>query len=482
MAGPVRHGVVMDDEARRAIGLFRFGVLGPLVSAQLEHGDRAAYFAEAASRRHVMPPDGRIVQLSPRTIESWYYRYKHGGFEALLPDERADKGTSRAIRAEVADLIVRAKREKPRRSVRRIIRMLERAGVVQKGELARATVHRLLAAAGISARPTRGPSTERRSFLAEHAGDLWVGDALHPRAPVIAPDGQLRKVILFSQIDNATRVILHSYFAVVAGESAAAQEYGLKQAVLKYGVCRTYYVDRGAAYIAQSLHDICAELGIHLLHAGAGDAEAKGSIERWHRTWREEVEDELPAHPIPLAELTAKHWAWLGAEYHARPHDTTDRVPREHLLAEADQIRAVPRGTNLDEVFLHRDTRKVRKDGTVPWRGKHLEVRAELTGARVELRFDPGDDDALPRVFVGGKFFCDTVPLDRIANMHRRRRRDLGAPEPLVTPTGLDPLGLIEDEHYRRTRLVAAADEDDDEDDDSDPTATPTTQRRPNHE
>jgi hypothetical protein len=62
----------MDDDTRRAIGLFRFGVLGPLVSAQLEHGDRAAYFAEAASRRHVMPPDGRIVQLSPRTIESWF--------------------------------------------------------------------------------------------------------------------------------------------------------------------------------------------------------------------------------------------------------------------------------------------------------------------------------------------------------------------------------------------------------------------------
>jgi transposase InsO family protein len=456
----------MDDDTRRAIGLFRFGVLGPLVSARLEHGDRTAYFAEAAARRHVMPPDGRIVQLSPRTIESWYHLYRHGGFDALVPDARADKGTSRVIRAEIADLVLRAKREKPRRSVNRIIRMLERAGVVKRGELARATVHRLLAVAGISARPVRGPSAERRSFIAEHAGDLWVGDAMHPRAPVIAPDGQLRKVILFSQIDSATRFVLHSYLAVVIGESAAAQEYGLKQVFLKYGLCRAYYVDRGAAYIAHSLREICAELGIHLLHADGGDPEAKGVIERWHRTWREEVEDELPAHPIPLADLAAKHWAWLGSEYHARKHDTTGRIPREHLLAEADAIRPVPRDKSLDEVFLHRDTRKVRKDGTVPWRGQHLEVRAELTGKRVELRFAPGDDTALPRVFVDNKFYCDTVPLDRIANMHRRRRRDLGAPEPLVVPTDLDPLGLIEDEHYRRTRLVAAAHDDDDDDDD----------------
>jgi hypothetical protein len=73
-------------------------------------------------------------------------------------------------------------------------------------------------------------------------------------------------------------------------------------------------------------------------------------------------------------------------------------------------------------VFLHRDTRKVREDRTVRWRGSYLEVRPELTGS-VELRFDPQDDSARLRVFVGGEFFCDTVPLDRLANMHRHRRR-----------------------------------------------------------
>jgi putative transposase len=169
---------------------------------------------------------------------------------------------------------------------------------------------------------------------------------------------------------------------------------------------------------------------------------------------------------LPLADLAAKHWAWLGAEYHARKHETTARVPREHLLADAHEIRAVPRDKNLDEIFLHRDTRKVRNDGTVRWRGSYLEVRAELTGKHVELRFDPGDDSALPRVFVDNKFFCDTVPLDRLANMHRRRRRVAGEAEPLVPPTGLDPLGLTEDEHYRRTRLTAATDDDHDDHDD----------------
>ena len=68
------------------------------------------------------------------------------------------------------------------------------------------------------------------------------------------------------------------------------------------------------------------------------------------------------------------------------------------------------------------------------------------------------------RVFIDDKFFCDTVPLDRLANMHRERRRIAGDADPLATRTGLDPLALIEDEHYRRTRLITVAPDDDDAD------------------
>jgi hypothetical protein len=60
----------------------------------------------------------------------------------------------------------------------------------------------------------------------------------------------------------------------------------------------------------------------------------------------------------------------------------------------------------------------------------------------------------LPRVFLDGAFVCDTVPLDRVRNATRRRRRDLGEPEPHSEPSGLDPLGQIADDHYRRTRLL----------------------------
>jgi putative transposase len=440
----------MRHDDKQAIALWRLGVLGPLTSARLDHGDRRRYVEEAAARVHERP-DGTRVQLSARTLEAWYDAYRRGGFHALFPHDRADCGRSRAIPAAIAEQILRVKRERPRRSIRRIIRMLERAGVVRTGTLHRSTVHRVLAAHGVSARPPRDVVTERRSFLPEHAGDLWVGDALHGPL-VVAPAGAVRKAYLLSQIDAATRFVAHSYFAL--SEGAVDQEYGFKQAILKHGPPRTYYVDRGAAYIADSLRLICAELDIRLLHTGVQDCEAKGVIERFHRTWREEVGDELPPDPLPLAELNAKHWAWLAAEYQARRHSTTERIPREHWLAELAFLRTVPRHTQLDDVFLHRERRVVRKDGTVRFGGAYLEVRPDLVGQEVELRFDPRAETGRPRVFVEDRFVCDTVPLDRVRNAARRRRRLHGAPARDAEPSGLDPLTLIEADHYDRVRPV----------------------------
>jgi putative transposase len=444
----------MDHDECRAIALWRVAVLGPLVSARLEHGQRRQLLVEAAARLH-QRPDGRSVHLSERTIEAWYYAYRQGGVDALMPQRRGDRGTSRAIAPPVAELIERAKREKPRRSIRRIIRMLERAGVVRCGQLSRSSVHRLLLGKGLSGRPLRGPAAERRSFLAEHASDLWVGDVMHG-PPVRTPGGAVRKSYLISQLDNATRFVVHSYFAL--SENAVAHEYGLKQALLKHGRPRTYYVDLGAAYVAGSLAAICAELGIHRLHTQPRDCEAKGVIERWHRTWRDEVGDELPDHPLALAELNSLHWAWLAHEYHRRVHHTTGRAPLEHWLAEAEYLRPVPPDTDLDAVFLHRQQRQVRKDGTVRFGGRFYEVRPELTGQRVELRFDPSAPHAVsPQVFVDGAFVCDSVPLDRRHNNARPRRRRTGAPDPASPSSGLDPLAQIAAEHYHRTHLPDTA-------------------------
>ena len=440
----------MDYDDKTEVALWRFGVLGPLVSAELEHGDLAEELRRAAERRW-QAPDGRRVKLSERTIERWLYAWRRGGFDALRPEGRADAGSSRRIRPEIAQRLVALKKDNMRRSVRRIIKILERLGEVRRGELKRSTVHRLLAAHGVSHLEVRGvEGSERRAFRPEHAGQLWMGDVAHgPR--VLAPDGRLRKAYLHVFMDAAVRFVVGAEFRL--GETALDHQVVLKKAVRRHGLPRVLYLDLGAAQTATSLKLICAELAVRLLHCRARDPEAKGGVERFFRTARAEVLDELPDGPITLAEINSKLWAWLSAEYHDREHGGTKRRPMTHWLAEADRLRPAPVGEALDTLFLHRLKRKVRKDTTVRFCGRILEVRPELCGQTVELRYDPEKPFALPKVFVEGAFYCDTVELDLVRNSTRKRHRKEPAPPLPDEAADIDALRLIQDEHARITRV-----------------------------
>ena len=144
-------------------------------------------------------------------------------------------------------------------------------------------------------------------------------------------------------------------------------------------------------------------------------------------------------------------WSWLSAEYHRRVHGGTRKVPLEHWLEHTDRIRPAPHPEKLDTIFLHRAKRKVRKDSTVRFDGKLLEVRSELCGMEVELRFDPHTPGKLPQVFKDGAFYCDTVEVDPIRNSFRQRR-PIKKIHAQPNPTGIDPLKQIQDEHARRIR------------------------------
>ncbi|HVR72817.1 MAG TPA: DDE-type integrase/transposase/recombinase [Planctomycetota bacterium] len=443
--------------------LWRFSILGPLVSARLEHGDRRALFEEIARRTHIAP-DGSARTFSRRTIEAWYYVWKKKGLGGLKDCPRSDLGKS-SIRVELRERLLVLKRENPRRSIPRLIKILERTGDAVKGELSRSAVQRYLRLEGLSGRAGDAEPPERRSFRHPEPGDLWMGDVLH--GPAVLNSGRLRKSYLIAFIDSATRFVPAA--EVRLSESAADHEYALKQAILKHGLPRVLYLDNGAAQSSHSLKLICAELSIRLLHAEAYDPQAKGAIERWNRTWREEVEGELPKEPLTLQELQSRVWSWLAVEYNARQHDTTGKAPLEHWLEKTDVLRTVPPWISLDEVFLHRERRVVRRDGTVRFRGGFLEVRSSLVGKEVELRFDPFDETALPRVFLEGKFVCDTVRFDPISNSARRRHRPGGQAKEAFPSSGIDPLRLIEDEHLRRARPpggISFHDQDDNDDDD----------------
>src|SRR3990167_7733270 len=125
------------------LALFRLSVLGPLVSrGQLKHGEVKMIVRDLASKTYNIP-DSRRVHLSEETILRWYYEWKRGSIEALLPNQRRDKGKTH-LSEEIQTALLQLKQDNPSRSINTMIDMLERQGLVAKKQLARATVHRFL--------------------------------------------------------------------------------------------------------------------------------------------------------------------------------------------------------------------------------------------------------------------------------------------------------------------------------------------------
>jgi len=372
------------------IALFRLSLLGPLIARgkNLERGELQAFFREVASKEYDIPGGG-CRQVSAKTVQSWYYILLREGLEGLEPKTRVDLGRSR-IEQAVQERLLAAKRENPRRSLNILLLLVEGEGLVAHGTISRSAVHRLLQTHGLS-RPRGADSQpqERRSFEAAQAGDIWYSDALH--GPRVIVNGRRRKTYLVSLMDDASRLITHSAFCL--SEQALDIEAVLKQAILKCGRPKVLIVDNGAAYRSGSLQKICAMLDIRLLHCKPYSPEAKGKLERWHRTLRSQYLSEISPSNLDLGELNAGLWAWIEQVYHRSSHSGIGgQTPNERFGLDFPQVRQL--GTlaaRLDSIFQHRTKRLVRKDGTVSCGGRFFEVPFELVG-KLEYEESVGSD------------------------------------------------------------------------------------------
>ncbi len=407
------------------IALFRLSVLGPLASRErFARGQLKRQISELAKQRYDIP-HSRQVYLSEKTIESWYYLWLKGGIDALEPKSRVDKGVSK-LAAPIQQAIIDFKKQNPKRSIDTIKTMLAEQGVATPGTVSRASIHRLLKQHGLSVPTQAQASIERRGFEAAHAGDAWYGDVMH--GPTLELDGRRRKVYLVAMMDDASRLIVHCAFRF--GETALDIEGVLKQAILKRGLCDKLVIDNGAAYRAQSLQAICARLQIRLIYCKPYEPEGKAKLERFFRVVRQQFLTELDmTRCANLADLNARLWAWIDNVYHQRPHSRLDGLtPLARFQQDLARLRPVAQHAGrLDEIFYHREKRKVKKDGTVSYEGGLFEVPFHLTSQSVMLVFDPHHKQPLFVETHEGEYLGAVTPLDRQANNHRQRVRSENA-------------------------------------------------------
>jgi putative transposase len=441
------YGTAVTTHAE-TVALFRYGLIADL--RDLRPGDRSlhTHLAEKAAREYEIPGTTRR-HVAVGTLRDWLYAYRRGGFEALKPRPRRDVGRARALPQPVADALCALKEEAPTFSVQLLIATARQRGLIPLGlEVAPATVHRLLTAHGLMARPPEAPtSKDRRRFAFALANDLWMSDVMHGPTVVDEEDRRRHKTYLIALLDDATRVVPYAAFA--RSENIAAFLPVFARAIQRRGVPARLYVDNGAAYRARHLALVCAKLGVTLIHARPYQPQAKGKIERFFRTCRAQLLPTLlDADTRGLDALNRRLWAWLEDEYHESPHRGLEgETPLARWAATAGGLALPP--DHLDELFLFEEKRKVHKDRTVSLRGVVYEVDASLVGEIVTLRYDPARATRGVTVVFRDRVVDVAKPVDAYANCFVRRDQqshNLTTAKPATTPAAGLPLRRFDED------------------------------------
>ena len=231
----------------REEALRRYRIIAPLLDEGLSESEKRNI------RWLICEQEG----ISSRSLRRYVAAFKQGGFDALLPRERKDKGTCKAIPPEALELAAELRRELPGRSAERIQQLLASEGY----SVTRSTLERHLRQQGLSGREIKAERKQvaSRRFNRKGRNTLWQADLKYgPYLPEPNRPGRKMRTYLLAMIDDATRLVVHAEF--YDNQKLPVLEDALRKAIIKCGAPDNLYVDQGKIFVSQWLRLACAKL------------------------------------------------------------------------------------------------------------------------------------------------------------------------------------------------------------------------------
>lgn len=373
----------------REEGLRRYRIIAPLLEEGLAESEKRSICRLIRSRE----------DLSGRTLRRYVAAFKRGGFDTLLPRERKDKGSCKAISAEALEMAAELRRELPGRSAERIQQLLASEGY----SVARSTLERHLRQQGLSGREIKVEQKQvaSRRFNRVGRNTLWQSDLKYgPYLPDPNHPGHKMRTYLVAIIDDATRLVVHGEF--YDSQKLPVLEDTLRKALIKCGAADNLYVDNGKIFVSQWLRLACAKLRIRHLNTKAYSPESKGKIERWNRTVDEFIQEARLEKPQTIDQLNGLFRAWLSEGYNHRVHSAlAGKSPAQAFAQDTKPLR-FPSPEALRDAFLWEKTPRVDKTGCISLAGLCYEVGVEYIRKKVLVRYDPFDLSVV-EVWSGGE-------------------------------------------------------------------------------
>jgi putative transposase len=375
---------------------------------------------QAVSQMTFTDEDGQPRQFTWRTIQTWYSRFQKHGVTVMENKPRSDKGKVRKVVLE--DVLEAIRKVRPK---------------VHSSHPTRATLYRLCIEEGWLTRAQIAPNTFRRlvkqyellkpdldcahklrlAFAKAHANEMWQADTLY--GPHVPHEGSPVQTRLIAFLDDASRVCCHGQFFLAENVDTLIE--ALRAAFYKRGVPQSLYVDNGSIYTSKEIIQICARVGCLLAHTPVRDGAAKGKIERFFRT----VRDQFLSRSLDLSSLEALNRQfihWVEEHYNAQTHSILEMTPLDRFALDRSRVRYLPPNQANDELFFVEEERHVRADNTFAFKSMRFEAPRHLPERTIQVRFERKRPTQRVIVFYKGERMGEARLLDPVANDRPRRK------------------------------------------------------------
>lgn len=340
---------------------------------------------KAVSQMTFTDEDGNPRHFTWRTIETWRNRYRKRGITSMENTPRSDKGKTRKVQPEVLLEAVRAVLPKlhgqhPKRA--NIYRLCIEQGLLTRSQVAPNTFSRLVKDYEMLKPDDETASKIRLAFSKAHANQLWQADTLY--GPYVSIEGVSVQTRLIAFIDDASRVCCHGQF--FPAENVDTLIEAIRTAFYKRGVPEALYVDNGSIYSSKEIIQICSRVGCILAHTPVRDGAAKGKVERFFRT----VRDQFLSRQLDLCSvdsLNRQFIQWVEENYNAQIHSILGMTPLDRFALDRSRIRFLPPNEANDELFFVEEDRHVRADNTFSFKSLRFEAPRHLPDRKIQVRF-----------------------------------------------------------------------------------------------
>ena len=378
----------MDQQKQHDIALMRYSVIAPLITGLSDDYISLEAFYRDASAKGVVRPDGSLKHYAPGTIEKWYRSYKQDGFDALIPNTRADLGVPRKLDEQLQEQILYLKTNYPRMSASAIYRQLRDIGSIRAGELSESTVNRFVNVISIQLKTTT--NQDMRRYERPHINEVWCGDS--SVGPYLTtPDGKKHKVYIIALIDDASRFIVG--IDVFFNDNFVNLMSVMKSAVAKFGRPKMFNFDNGSSYKNKQMELLAARIGSVVHYDQPYTPTQKAKIERWFRTMKDQWMSSLDIREFhSLNELRGNLFAYVQI-YNQTVHSSLKgSSPQDRFFSEPECIRRLSE-QEIENSFLLEIERRVSADSVIVIDQVEYEVDYRFAKQRIRLRYSPNLED-----------------------------------------------------------------------------------------